>query len=73
MFPHLTVHENLLVVHERGGGKPDPGAIDIRGDAGDLDGAEAEYDRAVATVKDPLRSISWPFLAIGAEPSYAPC
>ena len=28
VFPHLTVHENLLVVHERGGGRPDPAAID---------------------------------------------
>ena len=28
VFPHLTVQENLLVVHERGGGTPDAGAID---------------------------------------------
>jgi urea transport system ATP-binding protein len=28
VFPHLTVHENLLVVHERGGGRADPAAID---------------------------------------------
>ncbi len=28
VFPHLTVQENLLVVHERGGGKPAPGAVD---------------------------------------------
>ena len=28
VFPHLTVHENLLVVHERGGGRPDHAAID---------------------------------------------
>ena len=28
VFPHLTVHENLLVVHERSGHKPDPTAID---------------------------------------------
>ncbi|HEX5945335.1 MAG TPA: urea ABC transporter ATP-binding subunit UrtE [Acidimicrobiales bacterium] len=28
VFPHLTVHENLLVVHERSGGRADRSAID---------------------------------------------